>query len=274
MNPVLAFREEETVNTKCEALNGKSCVVTGAAGSIGLAIAKRCARQGASVALLDINPGVLDRAEALKKEGYQARGFVVDITKQQEVFDCFSKIQDIFGSVYALVNNAGFVDQRPIEEITPELLKKIFSVNVYGTLYCIQGIVEAMKKQKDGKIINFSSKSGKTGSALMVPYSAAKGAIISLTQAVAFEVASYNIKVNCVCPGITEATGVWSAVSRGYMQNLNLSEEEVVQQFTKKIPLQRLTKIDDIVDFVDFLIVKGEYCTGQAFNITGGREMH
>ena len=108
----------------------------------------------------------------------------------------------------------------------------------------------------------------------MVPYSAAKGAIISLTQALAYEVAADNIKVNAICPGITDATGVWSSVSKGYTENLKLPREEVVKKFTAKIPLGRLTDIQDVVGFVMFLTTQGEYCTGQAFNITGGREMH
>ncbi|HSV31859.1 MAG TPA: SDR family oxidoreductase [Atribacteraceae bacterium] len=262
------------MSTSHDRLRGKTCVVTGAAGSIGLAIAQHYARIGAKVALIDSRPGVVDRAEDLKKAGHEATGFVVDITRRPAVLDCFSEILTSIGSAYALVNCAGLVDQRPLEEVTPEILERVFRVNVYGTLYCIQGVLPAMKKRKEGKIINFSSKSGKTGSALLIPYSAAKGAVIALTQALACEVASYNIKVNCLCPGITEATGVWSEVSKGYIHNLNLPEQEVVKQFTEKIPLKRLARIDDIVDFVDFLTVKGEYCTGQAFNISGGREMH
>jgi len=108
----------------------------------------------------------------------------------------------------------------------------------------------------------------------MVPYSAAKGSIIALTQALAFEYADSNIKINCICPGITDATGVWSNVSEGYTKNLNMPKEEVVKKFTAKIPLKRLTRIEDVVEFVSFLTVSGDYCTGQAFNITGGREMH
>jgi NAD(P)-dependent dehydrogenase (short-subunit alcohol dehydrogenase family) len=108
----------------------------------------------------------------------------------------------------------------------------------------------------------------------MAHYSAAKGAIIALTQALAFELASDNIKVNCVCPGITDATGVWSEVSKAYTENLKLPREEVIKKFTAKIPLGRLTAIEDVVEFVHFLTVSGDYCTGQAFNITGGREMH
>jgi NAD(P)-dependent dehydrogenase (short-subunit alcohol dehydrogenase family) len=131
-----------------------------------------------------------------------------------------------------------------------------------------------MKKNKEGRIINFASKSGKTGSALMGPYSAAKGAVIVLTQALAFEYASYNIKINSICPGITDATGVWSSVSSGYIDNLKLPKDEVVKKFTAKVPLGRLTDKQDVVDFVFFLTVSGDYCTGQAFNITGGREMH
>jgi len=254
-------------------LAGKTCVVTGSARSIGLGIAEAYLDAGANVAMIDVNPEVVHQAERLAAGG-RVKGWVLDITDQQAVRACFADIAAELGDPYALVNNAGIVDQRPVEEVTPEQLDRMFRVNVYGTFFCIQGALPGMKRRRDGKIINFSSKSGKTGSALMVPYSAAKGAVIALTQALAYEVAADNIKVNAICPGITDATGVWSSVSRGYTENLKLSREEVVKKFTTKVPLGRLTEIKDVVDFVFFLTTSGEYCTGQAFNITGGREMH
>jgi NAD(P)-dependent dehydrogenase (short-subunit alcohol dehydrogenase family) len=109
----------------------------------------------------------------------------------------------------------------------------------------------------------------------MAHYSAAKAAVIGFTQALAYELASDGITVNCLCPGITDNTGVWSNVSAGYIQNLNMPREEVVKQFTAKIPLKRLAKIDDIVAVTLFLASSGaDYMTGQAINVTGGREMH
>lgn len=262
------------MSTNGAELAGKTCVVTGAARSIGLAIAEAYRDAGASVAMIDVNPEVTAQAERLAASGARVKGYVLDITDAAAVRECFGRIAEEVGEAYALVNNAGIVDQRPFAEATPELLDRMFRVNVHGTVYCTQQVLPAMRKRRDGKIVNFSSKSGKTGSALMAPYSAAKGAIISLTQALAYELAPDNIKVNCLCPGITDATGVWSSVSKGYTENLKLPREEVVKKFTAKVPLGRLTDIRDVVDFVMFLTTKGEYCTGQAFNITGGREMH
>jgi NAD(P)-dependent dehydrogenase (short-subunit alcohol dehydrogenase family) len=139
----------------------------------------------------------------------------------------------------------------------------------------VKHVVPLMKAARSGRIINFSSKSGKTGSALMSHYSAAKAAIIGLTQALAFELADFNINVNCLCPGITDHTGVWKNVSAGYIENLHLPREEVVKKFTSKIPLQRLARIEDVVAVTLFLASPGAgYMTGQAINVTGGREMH
>lgn len=252
----------------------KVCVVTGSAKSIGFGIAECYAAEGAKVALIDVDPSVVDAANTLKEKGYTANAYVLDITDQEKVFACFSTIVENLGPIWCLVNNAGIVDQRPFEEVTPAQLDRIFKVNVYGTIYCSQAALKTMTTLGDGRIISFSSKSGKTGSALMAPYSAAKGAIIALTHSLAFEYAPKNIKVNCICPGITEATGVWSSVSEGYTKNMSLPKEEVVKKFTAKIPLQRLTKIEDVVEFINFLTVSGDYCTGQAFNISGGREVH
>ena len=179
------------------------------------------------------------------------------------------------GNIFCLVNNAGVVDQRPFLDNTEAEFEKMFRVNVYGTAWCIQGALPSMiRAGEGGRIINFSSKSGKTGSALIAPYSTAKGAIIALTQALDYEYAGNKININCICPGITDATGVWSNVSRGYIENLKLPRDEVVKKFTAKVPLGRLTDICDVVEYVFFLTVSGDYCTGQAINISGGREMH
>jgi NAD(P)-dependent dehydrogenase (short-subunit alcohol dehydrogenase family) len=224
--------------------------------------------------MIDINAEVENQAKRLTDEGGTAKGYILDITNRDAVLACFEQIEKDLGPVFALVNNAGIVDQRPFEEITAEQINKQMAVNVNGTLFCSQGAVKGMKANKQGRIINFSSKSGKTGSALMAHYSAAKGAIIALTHALAFELADDNIQVNCICPGITDASGVWAEVSRGYTENLKLPKEEVVKKFTAKIPLKRLTNIEDVVEMVYFLTLKGDYMTGQAYNITGGREMH
>jgi Dehydrogenases with different specificities (related to short-chain alcohol dehydrogenases) len=255
-------------------IENKVCVVTGSARSIGLGIACRYAELGAKVVMIDINPEVLDRAKEMQQEGKQVKGYIVNITDPKAVKDCFDDFQSVWGDVFALVNNAGVVSQNPIEEVTTQEWEKMMSVNVYGAFYCIQAVVPGMKEKKEGKIINFSSKSGKTGSALMVPYSSAKGAVIAMTQAIAFELAPYNINCNAICPGITDETGVWGEVSKGYIQNLKMEKDKVVDKFTAKVPLGRLTRIDDVVDYVEFLTRSGDYCTGQALNISGGREMH
>lgn len=258
-----------------EKLKGKVCVVTGAAKSIGFGIAKKFAEQGAKTVLLDIDPAVLESAKSLKDAGHSVWGYVTDVTNRDAVLKLFEEIVKTAGNVYCLCNVAGIVDQRPFLEYTEKEFDRLFRVNVFGTAWCCQGAIPSMiAAGEGGKIVNFSSKSGKTGSALMVPYSSAKGAIIAMTHALAFEYAKNRINVNCICPGITDATGVWANVSDGYIHNLKLPRDEVVQKFTAKIPLGRLTTIEDVVEYVFFLVSEGDYCTGQAINISGGREVH
>jgi NAD(P)-dependent dehydrogenase (short-subunit alcohol dehydrogenase family) len=174
-----------------------------------------------------------------------------------------------------LVNVAGTVGQGgPAEAMSLDNWEFVFAVNCRGTFLFTKEVVPVMKRAGRGSIVNFSSKSGKTGSALMSAYSAAKAAVIGFTQAMAFELAP-AIRVNCVCPGITEDTGVWSSVSADYVQNLKLPMPDVVKKFTSKVPLGRLARIDDVVNMTCFLAsARAGYMTGQAINITGGREMH
>jgi NAD(P)-dependent dehydrogenase (short-subunit alcohol dehydrogenase family) len=171
---------------------------------------------------------------------------------------------------------AGTVGQGgAVEDMDLENWEQVFAVNSRGTFLFVKHVVPVMKRQGGGSIVNFSSKSGKTGSALMSAYSAAKAAVIGFTQALAFELAPHGIRVNCVCPGITEDTGVWSNVSGDYVRNLNLPIEEVVKKFTSKVPLGRLARVEDVVNMTCYLASeRAAYMTGQAINITGGREMH
>jgi NAD(P)-dependent dehydrogenase (short-subunit alcohol dehydrogenase family) len=249
-------------------------LVTGAAGSIGKAIAGRMVQNGARVFITDLNKDELDRIATELGEPCRARA--ADATDARQVKAVVEDASAFGGRIDVLVNVAGTVGEGgKVEELSPEAWDYVFAVNCRGTFLFIKETVPVMKRFGKGSIVNFSSKSGKTGSALMSAYSAAKAAIIGFTQALAFELAPHGIRVNCVCPGITQDTGVWSRVSADYVENLNLPMEEVVKRFTAKVPLGRLARVKDIVDVTCFLASDhADYMTGQAVNITGGREMH
>ncbi len=253
----------------------KVALVTGAAGTIGKGIAARLLEQGAQVFITDLDQAKLDVIAAELGEG--CRALAADVTAHDQVQKVVAAAQEAFGGkIDILVNVAGVTGAGgAVEDITEENWDFVFAVNCKGTFLFTKEVVPLMKQAGSGSIVNFSSKSGKTGSALMSAYSSAKAAIIGLTQALAFELAGKNIRVNCVCPGITEATGVWSNVSADYVKNMKLPMDEVVKKFTTKVPLGRLARIDDVVNMTCFLASnRASYMTGQAINITGGREMH
>ena len=252
-----------------------TALVTGAAGAIGKGIARAFSRAGLKVFITDID-NVDTATREIAAEGGVCRGMPADVTQENDVSAAVAAASEALGGrIDVLVNVAGIVGQGPVEDMTVEEWDHIFAVNCRGTFLFTKHVVPLMKAHSYGRIINFSSKSGKTGSALMTGYSAAKAAIMGFTQALAYELADNGITSNCVCPGITDHTGVWDRVSSGYVTNLKLSREEVIKKFTAKIPLKRLAQVEDVVAVTLFLASRGaDYMTGQSINITGGREMH
>jgi meso-butanediol dehydrogenase/(S,S)-butanediol dehydrogenase/diacetyl reductase len=252
----------------------KTVLVTGAAGAIGKGIAAAYTQGGAKVFLTDLKQEAIEAAVAEIGDG--CAGLAADVTQEEQVKKVVdAAAQAMGGKIDILVNVAGIVGQGKVEDLSVEEWDQMYAVNCRGSFLFIKHVVPLMKTGQYGKIVNFSSKSGKTGSALMCHYSSAKAAIMGLTQALAFELAGDNIMVNCVCPGIVESTGVWDNVSAGYIKNLKMPEAEVIKKFTAKVPLARLAKIKDVVAVTLFLSSEGsDYMTGQAINITGGREMH
>jgi NAD(P)-dependent dehydrogenase (short-subunit alcohol dehydrogenase family) len=255
----------------------KVALVTGATGSIGKGISKRFCEHGARVFTTDLDQARIDQTcTEIDPSGKLCKGRAADVTDCQQVVKVVRAVLGAFGDkIDILVNVAGIVAQGKVEDIDEQTWDRVFAVNCKGTFLFIKEVVPVMKKHGAGKIINFSSKSGKTGSALMSHYSAAKAAIIGMTQALAYELAPSSVNVNCICPGITENTGVWDNVSSGYVQNLNMPMDQIVEKFTAKVPLGRLARVEDLVAVTCFLASSGaDYMTGQAVNVTGGREMH
>jgi NAD(P)-dependent dehydrogenase (short-subunit alcohol dehydrogenase family) len=251
--------------------SGKTALITGAAGAIGKTVARQLAEDGATVVITDLNE---EQVQAVASE-LGCAGMAADVTSAEQVKKVVDFALERYGRIDILVNVAGIVGQGLVEDLTEDEWDKMFAVNCKGTFLFTKYVVPQMKANRYGKIINYSSKSGKTGSALMSHYCAAKGAIISFTQALAYELADYGINVNCVCPGITDNSGVWANVSAGYTVNLKMPKDEVVKKFTAKIPLKRLATVEDVAAVTAFLASAGAgYMTGQAINITGGREMH
>ena len=253
----------------------RTALVSGATGTIGTEIARRIIEEGGRTFITDLDQSKLDAVAS--ELGTNCKALSADCTQADQVAAVVRECQQVFGqNIDILVNVAGVTGKGgKIEDMSEENWDYVFAVNCKGTFLFIKEVMPIMKAQGHGAIVNFSSKSGKTGSALMSAYSAAKGAIITLTQALAFEVAKQNIRVNCVCPGITEATGVWDNVSADYINNMNMPREDIVKIFTSKVPMGRLARIDDVVNVTCFLASdRAAYMTGQAINITGGREMH
>jgi NAD(P)-dependent dehydrogenase (short-subunit alcohol dehydrogenase family) len=256
----------------------KVALVTGASGTIGLGIAKELQSQGAKVFLTDLDQARLDECcNEIDPSGATAKSLAGNITDHDQVKAIVGAALEAFGGkIDVLMNVAGVTGEgNKVEDITPEDWDFIYAVNCKGSFLFVKEVAPVMKASGGGAIVNFSSKSGKTGSAVMSAYSSAKGAIIAFTQALAFELAGDNIRVNCVCPGITEGTGVWSSVSTAYQRTMNQSIDELIKTFSAKVPLKRLAKVAEVVDVTVFLASdKAGYMTGQAINITGGREMH
>jgi len=255
--------------------SNQTALVTGATGVIGRVIARRIVQEGGSVFITDLDQTKLDAVAA--ELGTKCKTLAADCTKAGQVARVVKECQQAFGqNIDLLINVAGITGQGSIiEDISEETWDIVFAVNCKGTFLFIKEVMPIMKSQGHGSIVNFSSKSGKTGSALMSAYSAAKGAIIALTQALAHEVAKQNIRVNCVCPGVVEDTDMWNGVSADYVNNMHMPMEEVTKVFTAKVPMGRLAKVEDVVNVTCFLASsRAAYMTGQAINITGGREMH
>jgi NAD(P)-dependent dehydrogenase (short-subunit alcohol dehydrogenase family) len=240
-------------------------VITGAAGGIGSAIARRFASEGAAVALLDKN---LSKLKTLAKEITQAGGraetFEVDITNSNDVAKVAKAAAKTFGKITLLVNAVGLLKQAKIDEMSEKDFDQLMAVNVKGVFLAYKYVVPTMKKT-GGVIINLSSVSAFVGSEESFAYTTSKGAVQSMTYATAQELAPYNIRVMAICPG-------W--VSAGFTEKaLKLAPDpEVLLEAAKNAHvLGRMATPEEVANVALFLASKeASFMTGSALYVDGG----
>ncbi len=241
-------------------LAGRRAVITGAARGIGAEIATAFRREGAQLALLDIDSQRLTTTCEL----VDALPYSVDLADPAATRDVVDRAISELGGLDILVNNAGVLKMAPLLEIDPADWDMTFAVNVRAMLVTIQVAAKAMIPTGRGTIINMASMGGKIGAPNQAHYAASKAAVISLTQVAAKELGVHGITVNCICPGyvLTEM----GAATR---------TDEMVREWSSKSPLGRLAEPSDVANMAVFLASdEASYCTGQAMNVTGGMVMH
>ena len=253
-------------------LSGKVALITGAAQGIGRGIALRLAKEGADIALVDLNPEKLRHvAEEVQVLGRKASTFVADVGDREQVFQAVEHAHSTLGGLDMMVNNAGISQVKPLLDVTAEEIERIYRINVQGTLWGIQAAAEKFQALKrTGKIINACSIAGHEGYALLGVYSSTKFAVRALTQAAAKELAVHGITVNAYCPGVV-GTDMWVDIDKRMSEITGAPIGATYDKFVNGIALGRAETPEDVAAFVAYLASPdADYMTGQAPLIDGG----
>lgn len=247
-------------------------LVTGAGQGIGEAIALRLSRDGFNVAVVDLDSqAAANVSKKIEQAGGKALAIQADVADRVQVFAAVQQAQRTFGGFDVIVNNAGIAPSTPIEAITPDIVDKVYNINVKGFIWGMQAAIEAFKQLgHGGKIINASSQAGHVGNPELAVYSSSKFAVRGLTQTAARDLAPLGITVNAYCPGIVN-TPMWQRIDKEISAAAGQPEGYGTEQFAKRITLGRLSEADDVAACVSYLAgPDSNYMTGQSLLIDGG----
>jgi 2-hydroxycyclohexanecarboxyl-CoA dehydrogenase len=241
----------------------KVALVTGAAAGIGRACALRLAGEGIAVGVLDLDlAGCQKTADAITSAGGKAIALKASIADRAQVVAAVNQLREALGPVTIVVNNAGITDTTPFKEITDAQWDKILEINLKGTFIVTQVCLPDMEAAKWGRIVNISSSSAQTGAVGMAPYSASKGAMITLTRTLAQELGPLGITVNNIPPG---------SVMNTVMSEANRPRFDM-ERLVRSIPMGRTGEPEDIANACAFLVSEASgYVTGQTIGVNGGR---
>ncbi len=243
--------------------SGKTVAITGGGSGIGKLSCSLFAEAGAKVAVLDINgPAAAQTAEEIKAAGFTAEAYTVDITDEQAVIDTFKAINDLFGSIDILFNQAGISPMGNLETTSYDDLKKVFAIDTFAIFLTCKYVVPYMKQQGGGVIINTVGTYGLRYVQNKIGYASSKAAAMSLTKAVAIDYARDNIRCNAICPGYVDTP-----------LNRSVPEDRRAAFLDRTQPMDILIGAQDIANTALFLADDASRAiTGQAIVVDGGTE--
>ncbi|HHY46216.1 MAG TPA: SDR family oxidoreductase [Firmicutes bacterium] len=246
--------------------NGKTVIVTGAGLGIGRATAMLFGRQGAKVAVFDVNPADGGETVRLVKEaGGEAQFFEVDISDESSVEDAVGRVEQVYGRVDILVNNAGVYTKGNLLDTSLADWQRVLAVNLTGAFLCSKSCASRMVRQGGGVIVNVASEAGLVGIKGQVAYNVSKAGVIALTRSSAVDFAEFGIRVNCVCPGTTETSLVQNALKK------EADPVAARRALESCRPANRLGRPEEIAAAIAFLASDDvAYATGSVLSVDGG----
>jgi 3-oxoacyl-[acyl-carrier protein] reductase len=241
-------------------LEGKICIITGAAQGIGLATSLKFAQEGATVVVCDLKQAAVDDAvkqcEAL---GATALGFVMDVTQREMVDGVVAQVKARFGRIDVLVNNAGITKDARLQKMTLAQFDQVIDVNLRGVFHCAQAVADTMVAQGNGVILNASSVVGVYGNFGQTNYAASKFGVIGFTKTWCRELGPKGVRVNAVAPGFI-TTPILASIP-----------EKVIAEMEHRVPLRRLGKPEEIANVYAFLASdEASYINGAVIEVSGG----
>jgi len=246
--------------------------ITGAGSGIGRQIATDFAREGARVALCDLNAEAARQAAAeLPTAGFEAMGLGCDVTNEAELKGALDQAAARFGGLDILINNAGLQHVAPLEEFPTEKFEQMVKVMLVAPFMAIKHVFPGMKQRGFGRIINMASINGLVGFAGKAAYNSSKHGLIGLTKVAALEAAPHGITVNALCPGYVDTPLVRNQLA-DLARTRNVSLERVLEEVIYPlVPQRKLLSVKDVADYALFLASDRAGCvTGQAVVVDGG----
>ncbi|MFH5775443.1 L-iditol 2-dehydrogenase [Paracoccus sp. NGMCC 1.201697] len=251
-------------------LSGKSAIITGAARGIGRAFAEAYIREGATVAIADINEAAVRQTAA----EIGAHPVVMDVTRQDSIDAGVAEAVRLMGGIDILINNAALFDLAPITGITRQSYDTLFAINVGGTLFVMQAVARHMiETGRHGKIVNMASQAGRRGEALVGVYCATKAAVISLTQSAGLNLIQHGINVNAIAPGVVDGEH-WDGVDAKFAEYEGKPRGQKKAEVGAAVPFGRMGTAADLTGMAIFLATsEADYIVAQTYNVDGGNWM-